>query len=85
MRGTFPLSDGLKQSFVKVSNPAFDQINKQIVIQTLIIRSGTDMRSYAYNLVFTLVSNKILICALEVTHRDVLLTDQSGGCVQITS
>ena len=43
------------------------------------------MRSYAYNLVFVLGSNKILICALEVTRRDVLVTDRSGGCVQITS
>ena len=43
------------------------------------------MRSYAYNLVFLLGSNKILICALEVTHRDVVVTDRSGGCVQITS
>ena len=42
------------------------------------------MRSYAYNLVFALGSNRILICALEVTHRGVLVTVWSGGCVQIT-
>ena len=43
------------------------------------------MRSYAYNLVFALGSNRVLICAQEVTHQDVLVTDQSGGCVQIIS
>ena len=38
------------------------------------------MRSYAYNLVFALGSNRILICALEVTHRDACYGSKWGMC-----
>lgn len=43
------------------------------------------MRTYAYNHIFVLGPDMILICALEVTHQGVLITYKSGGCVQITS
>ena len=48
------------------------------MIQTLIIKIGTSIRPYDYNLVFAPGSNRILICAIEISNRDVLVMDQSG-------
>ena len=67
---------GFYQAFARVLIPAFDWSGIKLKLKTLIIKIGMSTRTY--NNISTNGVIMILICALEVIHRDVLATYENG-------